>query len=438
MTLFERIIRASWPPVLVFIFLALGIFFGERHQASQAFDQDYYHMQVIRQFESEWPKPNISDFTSATGPTYHLVMVVIGKVVGSDLATLRLASMIFGIGLITAVASVSALFIGVRGAALLAMPLATSMYVVASGIYVHTDNFAWMCAAVVVGIAAFGRVSVVNLFAAACFAALAVSIRQSFIWTIGPLIFAGLLASPLGSRLCRRQTDEEILEGRWGALAGTLLASIPALVVLGVLISLWGGLIQEKYRLYHSTEYSLCVFGYGAAVFGLYAPFFLIALPNLRELFQRFLSWIITGAIVGGLAALVAATTPDADAGRTGGPVWLLAGIGPTIADRSVVLTLMAAFGGGALALFIGAGFAQGRGYGSLVTFCALIAIFCTQLVNDQVFQRYFDTPILMVLIWLTALGIGEQSDAQDRVAIGPPLLAVILAFLLTVRAVGL
>ena len=115
----------------------------------------------------------------------------------------------------------------------------------------------------------------------------------------------------------------------------------------------------------------------------------------------------------------------------------MLAGLGPVIGDRSVVLAIMSAFGAGALALLMAAAIRNGRGIPALVLLCAWVASTATQLVNTQTFQRYFDTPALLLLGWLGALLLAGREDSEQRSAIGPPLLAVILALLVFTMVVN-
>jgi hypothetical protein len=435
MTVFSRAFRASWPPVLVFLCLVLGMMISGRMLKSQAYDQNLFHIQVVRQFEAEWPTPNLTEYGSATGPGYHLALTAIGKVVGSDLMTLRIVSMIFGVALICVVASLAAIVVGPRAAALLAMPMATSVYVIGSAMYVHTDNTAWLFALLVVGLLVFLRVTLVNLIAVALFAAIAVFIRQSFIWVVGPILFAGLITSPLMGRVLPSSGDNDRV--RWGPFVGSILASIPAIVVLGVLVSLWGGLLQERFRAYHYSQFRLDSVGYAIAVFGIYTPFFLLSLPDIGTRFRQLCPWVVIAAIAGALATVIMPSVPSVESGRIGGPVWILAGIGPTIGDRSIMLALLAAVGGGFLVLLLGSAFARGRGAAAMIALCAWAAVTSTQLLNSQIFQRYFDTPALVLLIWLTALSLGGREDAETRSSFGPPLLAVVLAMLLVVRAIG-
>ena len=78
MTGVAQVMRSSWAPVLVLLILVAGILLGDHLISSHAYDQNQYHIQVIRQFEAQWPVPDLSDYAAATGPLYHLVLAALG------------------------------------------------------------------------------------------------------------------------------------------------------------------------------------------------------------------------------------------------------------------------------------------------------------------------------------------------------------------------
>ena len=111
-----RVTQAAWSPVLILLVLVTGVFLGEHLIASHAYDQNLFHIQVVRQFEMQWPAPDLSDYSAATGPLYHLVMVALGAVFGNELQTLRVLSVLFGVALVIVVSGVAARFTEARAA----------------------------------------------------------------------------------------------------------------------------------------------------------------------------------------------------------------------------------------------------------------------------------------------------------------------------------
>ena len=228
---------------------------------------------------------------------------------------------------------------------------------------------------------------------------LAVSVRQIFLWTIGVMVLSALLVSPLARLLPKALRPRDDASPSWRPLLWSVLASVPSLLILLLLVRAWGGLVPERFRMMHRDEsLAWCAFGYALAVLSIYVPFFLLVIPDPRELLQRTRRWLGLAAAVGLILALIGPTSPDFDSGRHGGPVWLLAGLGPQLGGRSLVLAVMAVVGAVGGALLFAAAVRNGRGHGALLLLASWIAINLTGVVNTQMFQRYIDTPTLVLL----------------------------------------
>ncbi len=420
-----RVISSAWAPVLVLLILVAGIFLGDHLISSHAYDQNHYHIQVIRQFEAQWPAPDFSDYAAATGPLYHLVLVALGEVFGNDLETLRVLSVLFGIGLVVAVAGVAGRLTAPRAAAFLAMPLAASIYVVGSATHVHTDDFAWMAASLCIGCVLVRKHCAPVLMAASVAMLAAVATRQNFIWLAGPVLLAGLLD------LARERNSLG-----WKRLLAHVAVILPSVGLLVTFVVLWGGLVPPHFQEFHVSGGNWIAPGYALGLLGLYAPFFLLAVPEPRTLLRGRLLVPCLAALVGALLVLLPVSAPDVAAGRTGGPLWTLSGLW-VVADRSIPLAFFAAFGAGSLAFFGLAVFSANATRGWLILLCALAATTVTQVANVQTFQRYFDTPTLVFLCWTLAMILGERRESVGKASGGPALLGVILASLLVVRMVG-
>ena len=123
----RRTVSAAWPPVLLYLLLAGGTLLSGRGFPAAQHDQNMFHAQVVRKFAAEWPVMDVANYSTATGPTYHYLLATGGKVVGTDIGTLRLLSMPIGILLLVAVAGWCAAVVPARAAAFLTLPLATSI-----------------------------------------------------------------------------------------------------------------------------------------------------------------------------------------------------------------------------------------------------------------------------------------------------------------------
>ena len=429
----KRTLAAAWAPVLVYAVLALGIFLGDHVLDAPKYDQDLYHHVAVVTFAEQWPAFDITDYESATSPLYHLVMASAAKVLGSDLDTLRVVSSLFGLALVVAVAGWAATFVSTRAAAFLSMPLAASVYVIGSGVHVHTDNMGWLLVILALGPVVFLAPRTDRWCLSGLLVLLAVSVRQVMIWAIGPLVLAGLLASPLRRFVPRGfDSDGETPGARsWSPLITSLLVAIPSLVVLFIFIGLWGGLVPPRFQELHASAYSFCAPAYGLADLAVYAPFFLVMVPRPLELLGRHRTVLLLFALLGVLLALAFPSSYSIDDGRYGGPVWLLVSKAPVVAERSLLLALMAGAGAVFLVFLVLAAMRNRRGVPALVLACSWCATHSTQLVNAQTFQRYFDTPTLVILAWFGALILTGRPDDERRSALGPSLLTIALALML-------
>lgn len=435
----KRTLAAAWAPALVYLLLVLGVFLGDHVFDAPKYDQDLYHHVAVQEFAEQWPAFDVTDYESATSPLYHLVMASVARVIGEDLDTLRVISSLFGLALVVAVAGWAATLVSTRTAAFLTMPLAASTYVVGSGVHVHTDNMGWLLVMLALGPVVFLAPRTDRWCFSGLLVLLAVSVRQVMIWALGPLVLAGLLASPLRRLLPRGfDSDGESPGARsWSPLITSLLVSIPSLLVLFVFIRLWDGLVPPRFQELHASAYSFCALAYGLAVLAIYAPFFLVMVPRPLELLGRHRVELLLFALLGVLLALAFPSGYSIEEGRYGGPVWVLVARTPVVAERSLMLALMAAAGAAFLVFLVLAAMRNRRGVPALILACSWCATHSTQLVNAQTFQRYFDTPTLVILAWFGALVLTGRADDERRSALGPSLLTVILALMLVVHVLG-
>ena len=176
--------------------------------------------------------------------------------------------------------------------------------------------------------------------------------------------------------------------------------------------------------------------GYALAVLGLYAPFFLLAVPEVISLLRANVLMLVGAGMLGALFVLIPESAPDIASGRTGGPVWTLAGVW-VVGERSMPLACLAGLGAASLVLFGLAVSVSNSRRTWAILLCALVASTVTQMANAQSFQRYFDTPTLLFLGWTLAMILADRKDAIQRASVGPALLTVVLAGLLVVRLVA-
>ena len=427
----SAVFGASWPPVLLMLVLATAFLLGDHILDSQQYDQDLYHIQVIRQFEAQLPTPDLSNYGAATGPGYHLAFAMVGSLIGSDLQTLRWFSPIIAIGLIVVVAGFCSTCCKPLAAALLTTPLAVSYYLLGSAVYLQTDNLAWLLVVLALGPLIFRPTCGWILLRSGLCLLLAVFVRQNFIWLAGPIVLCGLLTTPLARRIVVFESGsvdgERTSRTLWRL---SLLVVVPGFLLLGAFRWTWGGLVPPNFQYFHSFHVVWVAAGFALALVGLYAPFFLLAIPRCGGLIRQKSSWLILAGVVGAACALVPCSSFDPEFGRSGGVMWKLVRLGPEFADRSPVLGFFAAMGAASLSLIWFAICQAGQQRGGLVLLCSWLATTSTMFLNSQSYQRYYDFPSLLVLVWGIALCLRGHPAADRRVAYGPPLLTVLLAAL--------
>lgn len=430
------VVRAALLPALVTLVLGSSFLLGGRVLSSQKYDQDLYHIQAIRQFESQLPSPDLSDYPSATGPGYHLLYALSGSVIGSDLVTLRWYSLVFAAGLVVVIAGFTTNVTMPMTAAVLASPIAVSYYLLGSAVYVATDNLAWLLAAIPLGLVVFLPTRPWVLLLSGSFMLLAVLVRQNFVWLAGPIILAGLLTCPLVRTIpwSSRFQDDEAAAG-WGRLVLSLVVTVPACLLLAALVASWGGLVPPNFQDFHQKNLMWVTLGFALSVFGLYGPFFMLCLPRPRELIRGNLPVLLTVGLLGALCALVPPSDFAPDQGRYAGVMWTLVRLGPVVGERSLVLAFFAFVGAICLVVLWLGMLRAGRSRHALVLLVAWAAIVASNFPNSQCFQRYFDLPTLMVLVWGLALCLPARPDEDQPAPLGPALLAMVLVLLFAAKA---
>lgn len=406
-----------------------------------AFDAEVYHLVVISEFATTWPLADVSDYLSATTPGYHWFLAGVEAMGGSG-ALLSVVGAGVGSLLVGLVAWWLARESGWAWAGVGALPLAASVYVVQAGTSVLPDNAGWLF---VVGVLALCLRSPTGL----AWSGLGVLMlglvltRQSHVWAVGVILMTGWLG-PMGTLLPGRDR----LAQKLGRTAAGFGAVVPAVAALAVFVWMWGGLVPPTFagrgegdHPNVSASLSLAAPAYILMLIGLYTPFFAgwwwLGLRRRAGLAAVFGA---AGALAGLVLALVADSTFSIEAGRNGG-YWQVIAMGPVVADRvSVVLAVLAVFGG-AMAGVCAAALPAQRRWVLLVTLAGFAS---AQVVNANTWQRYYEPLVLVLVAAASALCLGldesERSSGLGRVpaptavrvwrVIGPVLLAIGLAVL--------
>lgn len=397
-----------------------------------AHDQLNYHEPTIIRFAAQWPEPDISDYLSATAPGYHLALTVATKVFGSDRQTLQILGSLFTAGLFFLLGWATSNWVGAAKAVVLCLPLACSMYFLYPGVWLLPDNAGWLGVAAVLWLALVAPARPRTWVILGVVLVALVFVRQIHLWAAAVAWTAALLGSPDSERALERRWDvpglfRDVREG-WGRAALMLLASVPAFLLIAWLMRAWNGLTPPFFQAsYHGGNPAAPAFI--LALFGLFSPFFVIfAWPMLSGSLMSCRRGILAGVVIGLILAAVSPTVLSAEAGRYSG-LWNYTRRVPEIGGRSILITGLAALGGGLLMMFLGALPRRDR----RVLAAAIVGFAAAQSASHEVWQRYNEPFVLLTLAWMAArTGWGGHRSAQPqwrraRLA-GPIALAALLA----------
>jgi hypothetical protein len=328
------------------------------------------------------------NYNAAMAPGYHVFMAAVLRATGSWIAV-RAANLAIGVLLIGLAGHVAWRLSGEWSAAATTLTLAVSSYVVSGSVWLTTDNLGLLLAMGSLGLLILGTSTPATSLASGVFGGLAALVRQIHVWTAAP-IAVNAFWSGLNAR-----TDWTA--GRVGSVAS---AALPVLAV-GSLVLLWGGLLPPRFVGHHGG-WNATAFVFGLALIGVYgSPWLLLTRSDIRGA-------VLSGAgvTVAGIAALavIAPSSYDVQGGRWGGWLWEVVRRTPTVFDRSVVLIPLAIVGAGTLATLWRRAETRMRTRESGLIVIALFSWMAAQSANFQIWQRYFEPAILILLSWLIAL----------------------------------
>ncbi|MDX9911675.1 MAG: hypothetical protein RBS39_07585 [Phycisphaerales bacterium] len=376
--------------------------FDGRGRAS--YDQKNYHERVVRQFEAEWPTPDVGDYLSATTPGYHLALAAAAKLGLESTRALRIA----GLGFVIALVGIVAWTVWVRTgrdnwfAFAVTLPLIASVYVNNSAVWLLPDNAAWCLVTLILALATRERWSASALVAMGLALVGLVLARQIHAWAAGA-IYACCWMN--GNTLWPRDVRE--LRGRVGRVALGAVVSLPAFGVLAWFVSIWGGLTPPRFQgRYGGFNWATPAFF--LALLGLGSAFFLgYLIPTLGRLWREGPTPLALAALGGFIVSVIPETSYDQMAGRWTG-LWGVVRMVPVFADRSPLLIAMSAWGGAMLYAWSAAVGGRFRWVmlGSIAGFVA------AQTTSPELWQRYHEPFVLIVLALWAAEVVREERRA--------------------------
>ncbi|MEM8756994.1 MAG: hypothetical protein AAGF47_04345 [Planctomycetota bacterium] len=380
------------------------------------FDSQRYHIEVIRDFAATWPRADVSDYLSATTPGYHWVMAGVWQLTASvtvlELLTSALAATIVGLA-----GAWSVRLVGAAWACVAALPLAASPYLLNAALSVLPDNAGWLLVLVVLMLSLSGPSGRVWVVLGAAMLGL-VLVRQSHVWAAGVIVACGWLGRE-GRLLPVRGRARTRLRG----LGAALVSVVPAIVVLGIFVWVWGGLAPPTFTGRGDGEHpdvSMVLSPVAPAcillLIGLYGPFWSGWLwPGIcaewGRSWRRVAVFAVGGLLVGLGLSLLGDSTASPEAGRTGG-YWRLIAAGPVLAERySLVLIPLTCVGGAVVGLCLAA-MPPSRRWLMLMILSGFAA---AQVVNANTWQRYYEPMVLMFLAIAAVLAVSEREAGDEQ-----------------------
>jgi hypothetical protein len=397
-------------------------------------DQRVYHEPAIRQFVQHWPRVDLFDYLSATTPGYHLFLATLLRgldalglsTLANAPATLQGASALITCLWLAILAWWLTRWTTPARAALALLPLATSMYVLQAGAWVLPDNAGWLGVTLMLMLALSPRLSQRHILAAGLTLLALVFTRQNHLWTASLIVVSAWMS--IGPRV------NEPWEGSWSQHLTyntprrisrslfALLACLPAVLLLTWLVTLWGGLTPPRFHTLHqgfnlaTPGFVLAVIGFGSIIFAgtLWCP--------VAEAFMEWRRWLAVAAIISLALALATPTTYSMEAGRWSG-LWNIAARLPAIGNyASVLMVPLAVLGGVVIASCFRRLWMRER----IVILAALASFSLAQSANAQLWQRYVEPMVLILLAYLIAR-VGHAARTHWR-ELALPILAA-LAF---------
>lgn len=411
---------AAWPPILA----------GYLHGRG-AFDQLRFHEPAIFTFAGDWPRPDLSDYLSATTPGYHLVMAYIAITPGADRALVQLAGSVFYLGLLALLGSAVAKRLGPMLGVAMTLPLAASLYVYSAGVWLLPDNAGWLLVLTTILLACSAAPNWRTIACAGLTMVLLVMMRQIHLWAAATLWASAWLGATAPTTRGGLAGEVSRLFGAprrsFRAMLPALIATAPAFALVGGFAALWGGLTPPTFQVhYHGGNPAAPAFV--LALLGIFSvPFAPLLLSVFADAWAasrvRTLGWIVIAGGAGLLLSAAFPTTYDQDAGRWTG-LWNIVRALPewaAPADRSILMVALGTFGGICLI-----------GWCTLLPFrvrwivlTALAGFIAAQAASRELWQRYNEPFVLILLPVLAAIGIAA-ADPRSRVArLSPTLLAV-------------
>jgi len=426
------VLALAW---LVQLVVVLGPGFG----GPQRFDEGAFHLPTIRQFAEQMPTPDVTDYSVATTPGYHLLLAGAVKLgVDSDTA-LRLIGGQFAVAMAVLVAFWLGLRMDWRMAAILSMPAWVSSYMIAPMVLALPEAAAWLGVLAMLLIALRTNIDRRWMVVAGGVLVALVCVRQIHLWAAVPVWIAAWLGwqeSDEKNRFVPRLSELDLTD-RLPRAGFALVCTLPAFGVVVWFFMQWGGAVPPTFQdgggaeaiqgaAVHSGG-NLATPAMILALFGVLAPAFVVSLfPQILTILRsspRAVWFVVAAAALSVVVAVLPATSMSVAHGRWTG-LWSAAEKLPVVADRSVLIIGLATAGGAMLAAMLLVVSPRQR----LIVAGSMVAFAVAQSANFQSWSRYLLPMVLLVMVVLTGLALSRVSKPRFWHVFGPLALSGVLS----------
>jgi len=347
-----------------------------------------YHYPVILQFAKQLPFPDLTDYNSATTPLFHLLFAILSKVLGSDIQHLRLINFF-----ITVLCTIILFRLLTREfkqpfiSALLSTSLfSLSPYFFREAFVVMTDNLPvlWLLLFFQYYLRFKSNRSLQNFLFSMIFVMLLCLTRQTYLYILFPVSIDIMMS-------------EDLKQSKYIYLALLAGAATPTFL----LFFTWKGLTPPKFHELHTEDSVLNIkpLLYGWAALGFYALF--IVGDKLYRNFLNVNKPKLTIALV--VAWLLLFFFPLVKAKHDFGYLWYIADDLPGLHGASLLFYFLIGVG-------ICASASIWRIENPLFYLLFIMGLFMSEIPNKFFFQRYYDSSLLILLLFLDA-----QYDKPDK-----------------------
>ena len=385
----------------------LAIFLTHRIPWRVHYDQSLYHEPAIRTFLDQWPSVNLYDYLSATTPGYHLILAAVGAVFGDSTTIMRITSGVIAVALVGLCGAAMSSRVKPVVAGVLTWPLACSIYVVQSGVYLLPDNLGWLgvCAMVVMALRTNpGFLCIAFMGFWLMFVVMA---RQLHAWTFGLVLVAAWLSNVDSKEMYIGPALVGGMHRKVKTLAVAIVTVLPALLLLYGFVRMWDGPVPPRFGLQYSGGFNAASTAFLLSLIAVIGVFQLpVFLPTLVSLWRTSKRSIFVSAFSGMAAAAITPTMYDYPAGRRSG-LWNIAAKLPNIGHSSVLILALSTLGAIVFLALMKPLRARDR-----IVMCATFAGFCiASAAGVELWQRYTEPFILMFIALLVCMNIQREAS---------------------------